>query len=692
MNRFRPVRSFASASRVALALALISLTASASAPPTDQVVDGKLHQLGKRASQDQGKQPRLDVRFDSVPNATEFTLLLTHRNVMQPWFLEANGRRLAPIPLSYNTERQSYFTIPAGVLTNGANTLSFVGESFGREISIGNVRLFRQPLRELLKLRKVAVTVTDVQTGKPVPARITIVNEQGELVDIFPSSTANTAVRTGRIYTIGQKTVFDLPAGRYEFSATRGVEWGLTRQTVLLAEGATTVDLRLRRQVDTTGFIAADTHIHTVTFSGHGDATVEERMATLAGEGVELAVATDHNHHTDYEPYQTRLGLNSFFTPVTGNEITTKNGHINGFPMPPGGPVPDHLETDWVKLVADIRLKGAKVVIWNHPRYPDPQNNPLTRFRFNRASGDRFSGPAFTFNAMELANSSSPSTLAREELTGDPARLLTDWFAIQNRGEKILGVGGSDSHTVDDPVGQARTYIRSSTDDPARLNVDELCRNFLAGDTSISYGIFAEVTVNDRHRPGDLVRAVDGKVQVHLRVAAADWVKPRRALVFLNGLPVAEKRLEPKPGEPFEQRLEFSIPVPKHDAHLVCAVFGDGITEPYWKTLARFTAAVTNPLYVDGDGDGKYQSPRETARQILAASDGTLPAVWDKLAQADDALAGQMLGLLYLDRDADFVRQLDARVHSAADSRKLYQTFLETSPLEVATPKPDKAK
>ena len=121
--------------------------------------------------------------------------------------------------------------------------------------------------------------------------------------------------------------------------------------------------------------------------------------------------------------------------------------------------------------------------------------------------------------------------------------------------------------------------------------------------------------------------------------------------------------------------------MPKHDAYLVCAVFGDGITEPFWTTLARFTAAVTNPLYLDGDGDGKYQSPRETARQILAATDGTLPAVWEKLDKSDDALAGQMLGLLYLSRDADFVRQLDTRVRSAADNRKLYQTFLETSPL-----------
>jgi len=670
----------ATARCMVLLIVAIWLTASAGTPPVDQVIDSTLHRLGKRASRDRSKQPRLDVRFDSAANTTDFTLLITHRGVVQPWFLEVNGRRLAQFPLSYSSEIQSYFILPSGVLTDGDNTLSLLAEKFGREISVGNIRLFRKPLRELLDLRTVALTVSDDQTGQPIPSRITVVDDQGTAAYIFHVSDTNAAVRTGRLYASGRKTSFDLPAGKYEISATRGMEWGLARKTVSLCDRAAAVDLRLRRQVATPGFIAADTHIHNVTFSGHGDATIEERMLTLAGEGVELAVATDHNHQTDYEPYQTALELNPFFTPVTGNEVTTKNGHLNGFPLPPGNPVPNHLETDWVKLVADIRLKGAKVVILNHPRYPDPQNNPLARFRFNRASGDRFNGPAFTFNAIELVNSSSPTTTAREELNADPTRLLTDWFAIQNRGEKITGVGASDSHTVDDPVGQGRTYIRSSTDDPARLDVDELCRNFLAGDTSVSYGIFAEVTVNARQDPGDLVRPVNGKVQVNLRVAAADWVKPRRALVYLNGLRVAEKQLEPKPGKPFEQRLELSVPVPKHDAYLVCAVFGDGITEPFWKTLGRFTAAVTNPLYLDSDGDGKYESPRETARQILASADSTLPAVWETVEKSDDALAGQMLGLLYLERDPEFVRHLDAQVRAAAAHRKLYQTFLETMP------------
>src|SRR6185503_21374573 len=135
------------------------------------------------------------------------------------------------------------------------------------------------------------------------------------------------------------------------------------------------------------------------------------------------------------------------------------------------------------------------------------------------------------------------------------------------------------------------------------------------------------------------------------------WITPRRAVIFLNGLAVSEKQLQPKAGEALDQKLDFSITPPKHDAYLVCAVFGEPVSAPYWKTLANFTAAVTNPIYLDGDADGKYQSPRETAQRILAATDGKLEQVWQTVEKSDDALAGQMLGLVYLNREAGFVKE-----------------------------------
>src|SRR4030095_9631496 len=110
--------------------------------------------------------------------------------------------------------------------------------------------------------------------------------------------------------------------------------------------------------------------------------------------------------------------------------------------------------------------------------------------------------------------------------------------------------------TIDEPVGQGRTYIRSSTDVPDKLNVNELCENFIAGDTSVSYGIFATVTINQRYHMGQQLGA-GGKLEATVQVAAPDWVAPRRAIIFLNGVPVAEQALEPKPGKALDQKLRF---------------------------------------------------------------------------------------------------------------------------------------
>src|SRR5690606_34345266 len=89
--------------------------------------------------------------------------------------------------------------------------------------------------------------------------------------------------------------------------------------------------LRIRREVPTEGWVSSDIYIHTLTHSGHGDATLEDRAITIAGEGIELPVLTDHNINVDLTPTVKTLGLDRYFTPVTGNEVTTRVGHFNVF-------------------------------------------------------------------------------------------------------------------------------------------------------------------------------------------------------------------------------------------------------------------------------------------------------------------------------------------------------------------------
>ncbi|MCA9016199.1 MAG: hypothetical protein KDA77_12775 [Planctomycetaceae bacterium] len=63
-------------------------------------------------------------------------------------------------------------------------------------------------------------------------------------------------------------------------------------------------------------------------------------MITIAGEGIELAVATDHNHISDYTQYQKAAGTQTHFHSISGDEVTTHNGHFTAFPFDPAKAVP----------------------------------------------------------------------------------------------------------------------------------------------------------------------------------------------------------------------------------------------------------------------------------------------------------------------------------------------------------------
>ena len=154
----------------------------------------------------------------------------------------------------------------------------------------------------------VHVRVTDAGTGEPLPCRLTILDRNGELVPIQAPPEPWLAVRTGVVYTGTGEARFSLPRARYTLHATRGPEYGLATRALEVIGKPVSIDLKLTRELDTPDYVSCDTHIHTLTYSGHGDSTLRERMATIAGEGIEVAVATDHNHHTDYAPVARATG------------------------------------------------------------------------------------------------------------------------------------------------------------------------------------------------------------------------------------------------------------------------------------------------------------------------------------------------------------------------------------------------
>jgi hypothetical protein len=401
--------------------------------------------------------------------------------------------------------------------------------------------------------------------------------------------------------------------------------------------------------VPTPGYASCDTHVHTLTHSGHGDATLDERVLTLAGEGIELPVATEHNRQVDYVAVALKQGVRQYFTPIVGNEVTTSVGHFNIFPVPPVGPVPDFTLKDWKAVYASIdRTTGAKVVVLNHPRDLHAGFRPFGPARHLALTGEDLDGWVLPANAVEVVNSGAQQS--------DPLLLVRDWLGLLNRGVSLTPVGASDSHDVSRYiVGQGRTYVRCKGDRPGEMDIAEAMESFQHGRVLVSCGLLADIAVNDAYGPGDLAPAA-GDVKVAVRVLGPGWVRADRVELYANGVKVREARIPGGQKAGVKWEGVWTLPKPRHDAHLVAVATGPGVTDLYWAiakpyqptspVVERRVLGVTGAVWLDGDGDGKKTSAYEYARRLGEASRWKAADVVQALASYDEAVAAQAAGLL----------------------------------------------
>lgn len=255
----------------------------------------------------------------------------------------------------------------------------------------------------------------EVRRGErvPVPCRLTVLSARGALATTGATSTDRLAVRPGVIYTADGTAKFGLPAGEYTIHAGRGFEYGTETVRVSLKPGENVrKEFVIRREVATPGFVACDTHVHTLTHSGHGDSTDIERAITAAGEGLELVVATDHNIQVDYHAAAVKAGVRKYFTPVVGNEVTTGVGHFNVFPLAVGAPVPNFKVKDWKGLTAALdEAKAPRVVILNHARDLHAKFRPFGPERHVALTGEDLDGwtrPRLAHDVHLVAVTSGP--------------------------------------------------------------------------------------------------------------------------------------------------------------------------------------------------------------------------------------------------------------------------------------------
>jgi len=283
---------------------------------------------------------------------------------------------------------QTDFLIPSGTLKQGKNQLRITcrNNAPADDIHVGHITIHPAAPEALRRGATLQLAIMN-QDQMLIPGRITLTSRAGTLLPISTKSGNGLAIREGVVYTASGQANLTLAPGEYKITAGRGFEYSIASALINIAAGETVKrTLILERQVETENWIACDTHVHTVTHSGHGDCTIEERMATLAGEGIELPIATDHNKQIDYRPTMAETETKSFFTPLIGNEVTTNFGHFNAFPFSPDATIPDYKENDWSVLIPSILKKpDVKVVILNHARDIHSGSRPFAPENFNDA-------------------------------------------------------------------------------------------------------------------------------------------------------------------------------------------------------------------------------------------------------------------------------------------------------------------
>ncbi|MEX0821940.1 MAG: CehA/McbA family metallohydrolase [Rhodothermales bacterium] len=624
--------------------------------------------------------------FQGTTNASPVALELTQYDVRRAWRILLNGEDLGALERDEQL-MTIYRAVPAGLIQDGSNELEIRqdGEEVD-DIRVGRITLHDRPVTDVIGEGSVMVRVTDAESHARLPSRLTIVDGHGALQTVggqaTDASNRHVAVRPGNIYAGMGEATFALPAGTYRIYASRGFEYGVDSVDVHVQPGSLIErDMAIRREVPTEGWAAMDTHVHTLTHSGHGDATEAERVLTLAGEGVELPVITDHNTNVDLRPLAVAMGYDTYFTPVVGNEYTTPSGHFNLFPVPAGGPLPEPDVSSWDGVSEQLEAVGRPdIVVLNHARNTHGGFRPFGPRRYVAAAGMPRDGVPVPANAMEVVNSSAQQH--------DVLRLVKDWLGATNAGAFLAPVGSSDSHDVSRYlVGQGRTYVRMDDDAPGRLDTEQAVASMTHGSVVASFGLLPMIAVNGSYGPGDLVPA-SGEVEVDVRVLAPRWLHASSVALYVNGLEmrVDEQLRGGQSGE--KGTVRWTIPLPDHDVFLAAVAVGPGDTPPFWpvpKPYQRESAdwtphliGVTGAVWVDVDSDGRPTPARTYAERLVDAADGDLEDLAESLAAYDEAVAVQAAAVLYqrglLTDDFDVEAELADAPHRVLQG---FRTFID---------------
>ena len=534
-----------------------------------------------------------------------------------------DGKPLTQVEVSARGEFA--MVLPAGEYTISLRTPGGVDEE--------RIRLGAKEVERVELLAPVAGSLRytiDDESGTPMPGRLAIRGVHPTKNPDLGAKQSADGIRNV-VYSARGEGVVELPPGEYRVFVTRGFEYGIFEQRIAVDTNVgASVRARLSRKVDTPGWVSGDFHLHAAP-SFDSSVPLLDRVISLAAEGVEFAVATDHNHVTDYGPAVRDARLESELAVSPGVEITTQKwGHFIAFPYSVDRPPPPYEGVEPGAIFEAIRMNAPRSVIQvNHPRLADiayfaglnvheslvavgdqpPAESDASSDQ--TPSGPRLGGSlldpplgfSFDFDTVEVVNGFD---LGKPEVM---TQNLRDWFALLNLGYRYTAVGNSDSHSlVYQWAGYPRTYVKLGTEDLAMIRPDEVASALLYGRAQISGGIFLDVTVNGTAGPGDELTAKAGRVTLRVLPKAASWVSVSSAEVWVNGVVRAQTTKVAPPSA--KNRIQWTTQLKlASDAWLVVIARGDEDLGEQFPGGRGTPFAISNPVYVDVDADGVFRAP-----------------------------------------------------------------------------------
>jgi hypothetical protein len=399
-----------------------------------------------------------------------------------------------------------------------------------------------------------------------------------------------------------------VPVGDWTAVASLGPEYELWRQNLRIEDGAVvTIEPAPERVVDTRGWLAADMHVHAAT-SMDSNLARARRVIGAVAEGIEVLVATDHDVVSDDRALVDALGLGHRVVPVPGQEVSPLYGHMNGYPLRNAVPG-KYWDVTWWGYDGDLRYsgsiapdeiarrlrdEGAEIVQLNHPR----QSTGVFDYLGLDPTTGQTSRPWPEVDVFELLNDTGDSDLET---------LLADWAGLIRAGRRITAVGVSDAHG-EFGIGYARTWIRSPSDAPAEADLSQVWASLREGRAVIGTGPFLSVEARQGQASagiGDVLVAT-GTVTLQVEVQAPSWMSATRLRVLAGGVVVVDRAIEDADRDPARPTIRFSGGLPidvREDTWLVVIVEGDARDRnlPVLDARAR---AISNPVWIDADGDG----------------------------------------------------------------------------------------